>query len=273
MRLRLLLAWYLLAIGGCAWSPDRDNSVDPASSHYVPPRPPNHAPVIDTVFVVSDCWRSELVPFCWFDVVSVVTDVDGNLEYGLVTAVIDTFELGPMTFDPILGEFRVRRSQTDFPYEDLSNLIGKIVAVNVRDDSGASDVESVLFPTPLTVPDPRLEYPVGNSLQPVSIETDSVRLSWQLWTGSGGEHRFSISVFYKNIFLEWDTSGLMPSDTFVTITDTLQPAWIDQTKFYTWYLTVTDRLGNHLRSLPGYFRYLPAGRPPASRKSEFIAVE
>jgi hypothetical protein len=144
-----------------------------------------------------------------------------------------------------------------------------VVQVSASDDSNAQGQSpGLLFPAPVYTPQPHIVYPEGSSTSPVIIADDSVRLGWQLWSGGNGSHHFSIEVLYKNIFLDWDTSGLMPSDTFVVVTDTLRPASIDPSIFYTWYLTVTDFQGNSITSTPGYFYYFPPGASSGGFNSE-----
>lgn len=260
-----------VALAGCAWDPKRDNPVDPTSPYYTPPPAPNRAPEIDTVFVHTHTQASELNPFHSFDLTAHVTDIDGNLDYSDVRAQVDTFNLGQMSFEPTWDEFNISRTQNDFPFQNLHDLEGTVVLITAYDDSGAHDQSTILFPTPISDP-PEILYPEGSPVDPVNITNDSVRLGWQLWSGAEGSHRFSVSVLYRNIFLAWDTSGLLPADTFVVVTDSLRPASIDPSIYYTWYLTVTDGNGNSITSLPGYFRYFPPNEPAVALKPEVFVV-
>lgn len=270
--------WWLVVVvsiglAGCAWDPKRDNPVDPTSPYYTPPPPRNRAPEVDTIVVRTHKQWSDVNPLYSFDLIARVSDPDGNLDFSNVQAQVSTFQLGPMTFDPVPGEFRLHRSQIDFPSEDLNQLIGTVVQISAHDDSAARDESSILFPTPLREPEPQILYPQGNPVEPVQIISDSVRLGWQLWSSAEGDHRFSVSVLYRNIFTDWDTVGLMPTDTFVVVTDSLLPASIDPSIYYTWYLTVTDGLGNTITSLPGYFRYFPSSEPAAAIKPDGLVSE
>ena len=280
MNLRILAA--VLVVGwicGCAWTPSRDNPVDPASPYYEKPPQRNRAPVIDTVFVVTECRASELNPFCIFDVVAEITDADRNLNYNsvLVTILMDTastMTLGLMVYYPERDQFILTRSQNDFPNENLDQLVGRPVRVSISDDSGSVATRSVSFPQPVRDPAPLITFPHGQPVVPDEIHSDTVRLSWDYWTGPDREHSlFSTAVFFKNIYMVWDTSGLLPTDTFTVVTDTLEPSTFDQSIFYTWYLTVTDSRGNRLTSQPGYFYYFPPTEPPAMLRPEHSELE
>ncbi len=277
MNLRLMAT--LLTVGlicGCAWTPGRDNPVDPASPYYEKPPQRNRAPVIDTVIVVTDCRLSEPNPLCSVDIVAAVSDSDRNVDYSLVLATIildstHTMTVGYMAYDPERNQFLITRSQNDFPNETLNDMVGRTVVVSVVDDSGATDVNSAIFPQPVLGPLLQITFPQGLPVVPDEIHGDTVRLSWEYWPVSQ-THTFGASVYYKNIYMVWDTAGLMRTDTFVVVTRPLQPSE-DESIFYTWYLTVTDSRGNRLTAQPGYFYYFPDTEPPAMLRPEDSKLE
>ncbi|MBI5059461.1 hypothetical protein HZB60_06740 [candidate division KSB1 bacterium] len=258
--LLLLLAGLVASLVGCEWQPVRDNTVDPASPYYQEPPPVNHAPSIDTLFMITDCRHSLFSDFCAVEILARITDVDQNIDLNAVIASIEMEpgtweELGHMAYDPARQWFIVRKTQSDFPDERIDLLVGKPLRVQVSDAQDSTASRSISFVQPV------LDWPV--IVFPFSQDTaftNYPRLSWIYWNNSPtGEHSFSVSVLKDAFVAAWDTAGLAPSDTFVIVTDSL-PENNFGGGFYTWDLTVTDGRGNRVTSAPGDFVILVPAR-------------
>ena len=255
-----ILTFSLVLVGGCAWSPSRDNPVDPASPYYQPPPTQNRPPVIDTLSVITDCVDDRLSYTCAFEARCQVTDLDNNLLYDSVMARLDTLELGPMSFDPQHGYFYLRRSQSDFVYGDLSVFQDRPFYVTVHDDSGATSTRFQLFPA-VRLDWPVPDHPTGDATYPDTVFSYVAAVGWWPWGAFNGRHTYSIALYWNESTLVWDTSGISAADTSAIIGDSLLPSFVIRNP-YKWYLTVIDELGNRMTAEPQYFVAYPVGEPP-----------
>ncbi len=246
----------LLFMHGCAWSPERDNFVDPASPYYQEPPVANRAPTIDTLFMVTDCHLDLLTRFCAFEIRAVVSDPDQNLDFRSIRA---DYELtsgtwvpfGLMSYDAANQWFSIRKSQDEFPGEDLDPLVGKIIRVTVVDDSAAQSARTTLFLEPLT-DNVVLVEPIDQDI----VNTVNPTLVWFPWdTSSVGRPQYTVGVYLQGYSLVWDTVGLADSLTSVIVTEDLISS-TQQDVYYAWFLTVEDVRGNRVTSQPGYFKVI-----------------
>jgi hypothetical protein len=255
--MKVLVAAVLLMVlaVGCAWTPDRDNRVDPASRFYDPPPARNRPPVIDTLRMITDCENNPFSNFCSFEVICRASDPDRNLYYDSVFSYMmspasDSVALGILAYDPGRGEFFVRRSQNDFPGENLNDFRDYAIWAVVLDDSGATARGHIPFressgqwPAPV-FPAPHSDYD--------TVYTPHPKLSWQFWNGPTGDHTFSVTVFDQYNLVVWDTAGLSARDTTTIVTQNLRSSQVIDNP-YSWRLTVTDGSGDRLTSRPAYF--------------------
>ncbi len=258
--LRIALFLLLALASGCSWTPSRDNQVDPNSPYYQSPPTPNRPPVIDSLSVVTDCVDDRLAYTCAFEARCQVTDPDNNLLYSSVLARLDTIDLGPMSFDPQNGYFYIRRSQSDFRFDDLSVFQNRPFYVTVTDDSGATDTRTQLFPA-VRLDWPVPEHPLGDATYPDTVYSYVASAGWWPWGDFSGHYTYSIELYWNEATLVWDTSGISPADTTAIIGDSLRPSFVIRNP-YKWYLTVVDELGNRMTAEPQYFVVYPEGSPP-----------
>jgi hypothetical protein len=181
-----------------------------------------------------------------------------NVRFDSLRAQIDTFHLGVLTFDPVLGEFYIRKTQDDFPDRSLFSFRLDTIFVRAVDDSGASDSRYVIFQDPLTNPPVALVHPLTFD---DPVHTVNPLLGWGLWSAPDTNHTFGVTVTFQELYTAWDTSGLSASDTTVIVTKNLLSTSDDQNVWYSWHVTVTDDRGNRLASEPGYFQVFTTGTP------------
>jgi hypothetical protein len=259
MKTASLLLFIFTLYLGCAWSPDRDNPIDPRSTSYVAPPPPvqrNRPPVIDTVFIRTDCHNYGATEFCSFELHCQISDSDQNLLFDSVTAEIridgDWTDIGRLSYDVFQGRFVAIRGQNEFEDGSLRTLSNQNVRVHAIDDSGAVDTYSLLFPAVNpnygTIVHPDIRIP-ATSRHP--------QLGWHPWDASSDDYSYSISVYYLNIYSVWDTSGLQATDTSVVVSTRLESSAEDANLYYYWYLSITDRNGSRITYFPGVFQVYP----------------
>jgi hypothetical protein len=253
--LPLILAILTAVLSGCTWSPTRDNKVDPASPYYDPALLPNRAPRIDSLSIVTDCLANVYADYCAFEVRCSVSDADNNLMYNEIMARLDTIELGPMSYDPELGYFYLRREQSDFSWDNLRVFEFDTVRVSVRDDSGATDSKWVLFPR-IDRNYPQIQEPDGTPTFPDTVFQDQTTLRWSQWRETGGDYFYSVAVYLEEAILVWDSTGIASDCTSVVVGDSLLPSYIVP-YLYKWYLSVTDEVGNRRTAQPSYFFVYP----------------
>jgi hypothetical protein len=253
MKIATILLLVLGLFAACSWSPSRENPVDPHSSNYISPPQGNHPPVIDTLFRTTECRESWSVEFCSFTLICHVSDLDQNLVFDSVRAALrlDTswLDLGGMSYNAQDGNFILHRSQNEMPNGNLDEYVGHLLRVTVQDDSGATDVSSITFED-LSKRYPTIVHPKSTW---DSVHTVHPQLGWATWTGPQ-PFTYAVAVFDQNIFPVWDVSGLLSSDTCVTVTESLRVADVFLSDQYTWYLTVVDGRGNRMTARPGIFQ-------------------
>lgn len=199
--------------------------------------------------MITDCHNSLISAFCAFEVTCRVSDPDRNVTFDSVQVRLDTLQLGSMSFDPVIGAFFLRRSQGDFG-GPLDQFVGDTIFVAVVDDSGATAQAWTVFHEPVR------DWPVlRNPLDGDEVFDYTPTLSWDFWTHGNNTHRFGVSVLHQTSVV-WDTSGLLPADTAVTVTDSLRDSQQIEIE-YLWHVTVTDGRGNRITSLQNRFTVLP----------------
>lgn len=246
----------LLWLGaGCGWLPERDNPRDPESSFYQEPPPPNVAPEIDTVYMVTDCRNHISGQFCAFTVYSHIADENGNLDFDHILArahlTNETIELGNLNYDPDSRTFSLFRTQNDFANQTLNPLIGRPLEVVAWDHESLYVSETIIFQEPLTR-FPLMIHPLDEDHVPTVHPT----LGWAYWGDTLSAQTFDVSVYLQGYFLEWDTVGLSAADTAVTVTAELQASNSEPQIFYTWTLTAVDERGNRATAKPQNFSVL-----------------
>lgn len=270
MKLLCITALVLTVVIGCDWSPQRDNTADPRSLFYIPHR----RPVIDSVKLVTDC-RKDVIQdyFCAFDVNCWITDSDRTARWDSITACIetrtDTLVLGQMDYSPEINGFTIRRTQDQLPEHGLGSYVGDSIRVIVVDVLGAVTYRAIEFHAPLTTPVPLISHPgIPGVDTTVKVYDYLPRLGWYYWGNLDDGHRFSVSVVQNGLSTVWSATGLAPTDTFVVVTDSLLVSGLTVIT-YSWFLTVTDRRGDRLTSLPGYFLVFPPRLTGTDRRKVF----
>jgi hypothetical protein len=251
-----------LAIGtliwGCDWLPVRDNTTDQQSPYYLPPLPVNHAPVIDSMAIVTDCKDDPFSRFCWFEVRAFITDVDRNILLDSVTCRVELaagqwYEFGQLSYQPEQQWFALRVPQNVIPGGQLESLYSKPLRVDVEDAAGDSATAALVFPLPL------LDFPT--IVEPSSgqaVNTHHPALRWIVWHSPVGRHSYAVNVLWLGFVSVWDTAGLGAATDSVVVGDSLWDNSFGDT-FYTWELTVTDSGGSSATAVPADFRVLIPG--------------
>jgi hypothetical protein len=260
MRPLILILVLACVVGGCDWTPVRDNAVDEKSPYYVPPPWVNRPPQVRNVSALTDCRANSAgANLYMFEVLSDIVDPDYNLIPDSLRAFADTIYVGTLVYNPDVQHFYVRVTPESLPGVNIETLFNSIVTVKVADSGGARDSAQARF-NPLLQPWPTVRYPSGDSLG-----SRIVRLGWNDWAG-GRLHTYSISVWKENLYVVWDTSGLAGTDTvlaevsFQDWEDSHVAPWV----FYAWYLTVVDNFGNRITGDQAVFRiWLPGLQGPA----------
>jgi hypothetical protein len=256
LRITILaaLAGIMSAAGlsSCSWVPERDNPRDPESQFYQEPPPPNLAPVIDTVYMFTECRNHLLGLFCSFSILSVVYDENDNLDFDHVNVEIQLrdstwLSLGNMDYDADVQSFSLSKTQDDFSNQSLEQLVGRPVHVTARDHNGLSDEATLIFQEPLTRL-PLMGHPLDNDVVPVRQPI----LGWAYWGDTTAAQTFDVSVYLQGYFLAWDTVGLLASDTSVVVGAELLTSNTEPHIFYTWTLTAVER-GNRITAKPQNF--------------------
>jgi hypothetical protein len=250
---QLSILFICALIAGCSWTPERTNPFDPSSDLYIPPPIPNRAPVITGLVINTDCVNGSTEDECGITLRARVSDVDNNLVARDVIATVDDRFFGRLAFFPVDSQWAltVQESELDSAIETFS---GSLVMLSVIDDSGATDHDTLRFPSPFR-DYPEVHWPTSsfNCLCP-----DYDDLSWSRWTGEGHPREFEVRFYYKGY--EYASSltinGISPNDTTVVADGDYQPADSNGTRFYSWRVFVYDQLGNSAGSAPGAFRYL-----------------
>lgn len=248
MRIVAMLSVAWIIAGGCAWTPERDNPVDPGSPFYVEPPQANRAPQVEQVRATTHIQISN-TDFYTTEITALISDPDNNLRFDSVSAVIGSQALGRMSFDGERGLFTLQFSGNDFPgvnWRDYFDL--DTIRVTAIDDSLAMASGWAVYNCPEVLP-PILRYPIVEedwvSLRPV--------LNWHSWGTPSDGHAYSVRVFlYEQLM--WDTTGLSAELDSVKVTRTLPSSSEDSSRKYTWYLTVLDARGDTRTSRPGLFR-------------------
>jgi hypothetical protein len=265
----------LAIVIGCSWTPSRDNPVDPRSPVFVTPTVPNRPPVISTVRTITDCEQTYERTFCAFEVTCRIDDPDLNVIFDSLQAQIDTIPLGKLTFNPVLGEFFIRKTQDDLPAGSLFAYARDTVWVRATDDSGSTTRGWTVFQDPLTQPPLAIVHPGGGAGIDTSVRSIHPSLGWILWDGTTANHTFGVTVKYQDVYTVWDTTGLPATDTTAIVTANLLSTseWGNST-WYSWHVTVTDDRGNRLSSQPGFFYIFTTGglTDPPKRESYRIGI-
>lgn len=249
MKTFLSFLFTIIILISCSWTPDRDNPIDPHSPYYETPPQRNRPPEILDIKMITDCGNSLVSAMCAFEVTCRIEDPDRNVAFDSVQVRIDTLDLGSMSFDPRLGAFFLRKAQGDFG-QPLDVFVGDTIFITVADDSGAIARAWTIFHEPVR------NWPVLRNPQDGDEVFDyTPALSWDYWTHGNNTHRFSVAVLHQTSVV-WDTSGLLPSDTSVVVTDSLRDSRQIEIE-YLWHLTVTDGRGNRITSLQNRFTVLP----------------
>ncbi|MBU0509975.1 hypothetical protein KKH27_14220 [bacterium] len=240
-----LLILIFLVASGCAWTPERDNPVDPLSPYHISPLPPNRPPQVGQVRAVTHIQISS-DDFHSMEISCNVTDPDLNLRYDLVSAVIEDIALGYMSYDGQIGLFFLRISENDLDVRWRDDLDGDTIWVTAVDDSGATARGWAVYNVPARNP-PIVRRPDNYewvSLQPV--------LSWYAWGSPNDGHTYSVRVILYERTM-WDTTGIPANVDSVKVTRTLPSTQEDSSRRYQWYLTVTEQNGDSRTSQPGLF--------------------
>jgi len=262
MRVFLIFLCALAAFAaGCSWNPDRDNKFDPNSRYYVTPPVRNHPPEIPDLHMITNC-RARSNNYCAFELHGRLYDADNNILYDSTAAYLDTIYLGRPAFDPVSGEFVIERTQDDFPSQNLGDFVGDTLWMTVVDDSGAHARQWTVFHAPPnnypSVIYPKVPEPGGGI---DTVHSSHPMLVWQPWNGepvachdtSGCTNGcpYSVQIFFRDLYLVWDTTDICATVDTIYVGDSLRSSNLEPHLFYTWYLTATDRVGNHMTSKPG----------------------
>lgn len=261
----------VLLLGGCAWNPDRDNPVDPRSQYYEEPPQKNRPPEIVGFKVVTDCRSSHEDDFCAMDIICQINDSDRNIRYDTVAAFLDSSEyLGKLAFSPDIAGFILRKTDNDFPDQDIRVFNGHNISVFVMDDSGATVRSTTIFYIESRPTYPQVDRP---AVFEDTVWTRYPRLVWKPWNAAVDTFTYSISVLYQNIIPVWSMSGIAMTDTVDTVTCELEYSNVSAEKFYAWYVTTVDMIGNRLTSIPGTFQIFIQSNPPAAMRREETEME
>ena len=242
----------VVLIAGCQWNPDRDNTVDPKSSFYITPPEPNRRPEISDLVALTDSRKTFVGSDIYtFEVECRITDPDFNLVPDSILAFAGnrTIPLGQMSFNPEKERFYLLCTPDRFPELEIRQLFSSPIHVTTVDSAGARHDTFTSF-RPLVDPWPTIRYPVADT-----VSTLHPRLGWNEWRNSQVDSlTYSISIWKMNLYSIWDTSGLLETDTALTVPyDGLQDANSAPHVFYSWYLTVEDTFGNRITGIPGNF--------------------
>lgn len=252
--MRVLVILFITAlIAGCAWTPERSNPFDPSSNLYVPPPISNRPPAITGFVINTSCLNSSTEDQCGVTLRARISDPDSNLRIGDVVASVDGRYFGRLAYYPVdtLWALTLQESELDSAAEKFA---GSLVMLSVSDDSGATDEDTLRFPSPFKAY-PEIHWPRTTFH---CICPDYRNFSWTRWTGGGHASELELRFYFSS--LEYvpslTLSGIAPSDTTVEVIRNFVPADSNGTIFYGWRVFVYDQLGNSAGSLPGAFRYV-----------------
>ncbi len=275
MHGRLILGFTLLFLHGCAWSPERDNAVDPDSPFYSTPPQANRPPEIASMAVVTDCIFDVFASACGFEIRAAITDADQNLDFRSVlveyepepqTAIWEP--IGLMSYSAERGYFVIHRTQFDFPGDDLEPLVGDSFRVTVRDDSGARAERGD------NLPEPRTDFPT--IIEPKDqqlVATRTPLLIWFPWSDDPtSNHFYDVAVYLQGYALVWDTLRLPADSDTIQVTEPLLSSSEEEGIFYGWTVTVEEPRGNRMTSEMGFFRVV-APAPEGTASGQIVFTE
>lgn len=254
-----ILSYILLStmIAGCSWSPERLNPFDPQSPIYIEPPITNRAPSITRLIVNTNCVNFPTEDECGVTVSTRVSDPDNNLILDSVIATISGSDhlaryFGNLSYNPVDSTWIISRHGTEL--DSAAELyVGSLITVSASDDSGATAIDSVLFPQ-LFREYPRVNWPDDAD---ECVCPDFRVFSWRRWTGEGTPSEMEIRFYFRNFDLvpSLTIHEPWPQDTFLYVDRQFEPADSNSLIFYGWRLFVIDQNGNSAGSKAGPFNY------------------
>ncbi len=244
-------------VAGCAWTPERANPYDPDSPLYVDPPIPNSPPVITSIRANTQCVNFSTEDQCDIRITARVADADNNVNLDSVVAIITDFQdvthfFGKLTYNPVDLTWALNRHETELD-SSAEQHVGSLITVVATDDSGATAIDSVEFPSLFR------EYVTLNwPDDPAHCTCPDFRdFSWDRWTGEGQLSAMELRFYFRN-FEEVPSLTIKHEalqDTFHTVIEDFVPSDSNSTIFYGWRLFVFDQSGNGCGSASGGFNY------------------